>query len=108
MRPTPEYLATLTENTRCYIAELEQKVERLRGVVDKLPKTADGVPIVPGMRLWFWGLSDLIRQQCEGITVDGWYDLIGKHPTSDEKRRPTYSTCEAAATAGREGKGGAT
>ena len=25
---------------------------RLRAIVDKLPKTADGVPVVPGMEVW--------------------------------------------------------
>jgi len=30
----------------------EAEVERLRAIVAKLPKTADGVPVVPGMKLW--------------------------------------------------------
>ena len=29
------------------------EIERLRAIVDKLPKTADGVPVVPGMKLFF-------------------------------------------------------
>jgi len=37
------------------IQSLEKKIERLRTVVDKLPKTADGVPIVPGMEVWLPG-----------------------------------------------------
>ena len=28
------------------------EIERLRAIVDRLPTTADGVPVVPGMRLW--------------------------------------------------------
>ena len=28
------------------------EIERLRAIVDKLPKTADGVPVLPGMTLW--------------------------------------------------------
>ena len=28
------------------------EIEGLQAIVDKLPKTADGVPVVPGMELW--------------------------------------------------------
>jgi hypothetical protein len=28
------------------------EIERLRAIVDRLPKTADGVPVTPGMTLW--------------------------------------------------------
>lgn len=31
------------------LANLIAEVERLRALVDKLPKTADGVPVVPGV-----------------------------------------------------------
>jgi hypothetical protein len=36
------------------------QVERLRAIVDKLPKTADGVPVVPMMEVWFWNDADYI------------------------------------------------
>ena len=32
--------------------EKEGEADRLRAIVDKLLKTADGVPVVPGMELW--------------------------------------------------------
>ena len=32
--------------------EVLAEIERLKAIVDKLPKTADGVPVVPGMRVW--------------------------------------------------------
>ncbi len=36
----------------CELPEvLVAEIERLRAIVEKLPKTADGVPIVPGMEL---------------------------------------------------------
>jgi len=37
-------------------AELEFwcEIERLRAIVDMLPKTEDGVPIVPGMTMSLW------------------------------------------------------
>lgn len=34
-------------------AELEEKVAELQAIVDKLPRTADGVPVVPGMVLHY-------------------------------------------------------
>jgi hypothetical protein len=34
------------------IATLEADLERLRRMVEKLPRTADGVPVVPGMEFW--------------------------------------------------------
>ena len=36
------------------IGLLQQEIERLRAIVDRLPKTADGVPMVPGLRVWIW------------------------------------------------------
>ena len=30
----------------------DRELEQLRAIVDKLPKTADGVPVVPGMMVW--------------------------------------------------------
>lgn len=34
------------------VAEQAAELERLRAVVDRLPKTADGVPVTPGMEVW--------------------------------------------------------
>ncbi len=33
--------------------ELTDEIERLQAIVGKLPKTADGVPVVPGMRVYW-------------------------------------------------------
>lgn len=33
---------------------LVSDIEELQAIVDKLPKTADGVPITIGTRLWVW------------------------------------------------------
>src|ERR1035437_7285615 len=35
------------------LAAEKQRADRLAEVVEKLPETADGVPITPGMRLWW-------------------------------------------------------
>lgn len=38
------------------IEEQEAEITRLRAIVDKLPKTADGVPVVPGEDMvWVYG-----------------------------------------------------
>ena len=42
----PDESLEVNERVAVHIAELE-------AIVDKLPKTADGVPVVPGMELWF-------------------------------------------------------
>lgn len=33
--------------------KLRKEIDRLQAIVALLPKTADGVPITPGMRLWY-------------------------------------------------------
>lgn len=33
--------------------EQHAEIERLRAIVERLPKTADGVPVTPGMAYWF-------------------------------------------------------
>ena len=44
---------SLAESIRAVLAE----VDRLAAIVAKLPKTADGVPVVPGMELWHAGTA---------------------------------------------------
>ncbi len=46
-----------------------EEIEYLRGVVGKLPKTADGVPIVSGDKVWVWWESDK-----EG-TLSRWFQI---------------------------------
>jgi hypothetical protein len=47
------YLAEATATLRARVAELEAENAKLREVVERLPKTADGVPITPGMELFY-------------------------------------------------------
>lgn len=57
----PSYIMRhLTGTTTCLIRQVEQikaKNDKLQKVVDKLPTTKDGVPIVPGLRV-FWSSRD--------------------------------------------------
>lgn len=44
-----------------------REIERLREIVDRLPKTADGVPIVPGMEVYVETDDDGL--QCDEVVV---------------------------------------
>lgn len=80
---------------------LIDEIERLSAIVEKLPKTADGVPVVPGMEL-FWtgdGFSEEKRQQVQSGLVRGVFGNnvnIGGSAFSPHSR---YSTRELAETA---------
>ena len=54
-----------------------EKSKRLQAVVDKLPKTADGVPVVSMMKIWSQsGYSDTARfidENGESNRFHGWY-----------------------------------
>lgn len=114
MRPTEEYLATLTDHTRNYILDLEAEVERLRAVVDQLPRTADGVPILPGIRLWWIERNNPPRfpptietAVVESLHPEDWenrFTFGSSGPTEQTKRwfvepNRSYSTREVAEAA---------
>lgn len=76
-----------------------KEIERLQSIVDKLPKTADGVPVTPRMQVW-----------CK-TPVGGVEALKLPHANSEESIRSgfgwvrlyqCYSTREAAESAGGE------
>ena len=82
-------------------AELRAEVERLSAVVDRLPKTADGVPVVPGMELAStygqWCSQPLrevveVRQGSWRFADSGWY-------REGEPDRLCYTTTELAKAA---------
>jgi len=73
---------------------LRKRIADLEAIVDRLRKTADGVPVLPGMSIWFeanWG--DVISDKAiqfdpllkAVLTRDGWRELS-----------QCYSMCEAA------------
>ena len=49
--------ASLIENQAASIAELEAERDRLAAIVERLPKTADGVPLYRGMKV-YWRSQD--------------------------------------------------
>lgn len=69
--------------SRTAMPDLIAEVRRLRAIVDKLPKTADGVPITHEMQVWYLIAGE--PEYCRlNMTIDG---------------SPYYSTREAALAA---------
>ena len=73
-----------------------------QAVVDKLPKTVDGVPIVPGMTVWPRGDLFIGDEQGAVVKLILWDDLSGE---VELDARHCYST-EAAALAAKEAGNG--
>ena len=72
------------------IDELEGEIERLR---NRLPKTADGVPIVADMEVW------LIGSNCDPFQVTVENEIVIRFPDQETSRHYApwcYSTKEAA------------
>jgi hypothetical protein len=63
--PSPDFLRSLAQNDYMIdgwmledgkrLEAIADEIERLRAVVDKLPKTADGVVVVAGDTVWLCG-----------------------------------------------------
>lgn len=72
------------------------RLNRLQAIVDKLPKTGDGMPVVPGMEVWVYDdLNDCFPS--EEVEVEIPSILLGVEAWSD-----CYSTKEAAEAAAKE------
>ena len=75
-------------------ATLEAEIARLQSIVDALPKTADGVTMVPGMTIW----TDYDRgREVTGFEVrNGILTCVEYTDGFDKCCGRYYSTCEAA------------
>jgi hypothetical protein len=87
--------------------------EELQAIVDKLPKTADGVPVVPGMRLWsrsMWCVQPMEVVSLDDLSSD-WPATVRMEGASNDGQASTYrwhvqacySTREAAEAAYQKG-----
>ncbi len=85
------------------IGDYDEKIERLEAIVGKLPKTADGVSVVPNEHYWIITPQGVERVLVLAISFscDGWWcnghDGEGYTPEDD-----LWSTREAAEAAGGE------
>lgn len=77
------------------LAKRDAEIERLRATVDRLPKTADGVPVTPGMECWY--------RSCGGRVVSFQISDWGDIATDWDDSGPRYYSTRAAA---REAAGG--
>ena len=82
-------------------SELWSAVMGLREIVAKLPKTADGVSVVPGMTVWVIVLALVKQDNVSAVICDegGVYVRLDKWGPSFEDHHPIYSTPEAAQAA---------
>jgi hypothetical protein len=60
--------------------EVREAIERLQGIVDKLPKTMDGVLVMPGMTLWWDDFG--VPRVMEVVSLD---DLSSSWPATIRK-----------------------
>ncbi len=61
--------------------EMVKKIERLQAIVDKLPKTADGVHVTPAMELWVRQDGEILHfwATCINFVNDGWLVQYGSY-----------------------------
>lgn len=85
------------------IPALIEEVRRLRAIVDKLPKTADGVTVVPGDVVWMLAMHGGVEGQPAELAV--WetevidQDTDSREQTVCHSIAGCYSTSEAAEAA---------
>ena len=81
------------------------KCKRLQAIVDKLPKTADGASVVPGMTVWY---HDWLYKSGEDSPLLDEIVVMSRPQVwgSPEEWTACYSTKEAAEAAGKEAKDG--
>ena len=78
----------------------EKRVGVLEATIAKLPKTADGVVMTPGMLLWYWWEP----QYSEGDPMLQW-SIAPSGPCAPHKCYSTKEAAEAAALAAVKGEG---
>jgi len=84
--------------------EMCDEIDRLQAIVDRLPKTADGVPVTPGMIVWIWSKVETpkpspIREKRLLYSYHDWCDVQTGYVSATRKSVPlcsVYSTHEAA------------
>jgi hypothetical protein len=67
--------------------EAADELDRLQAIVDQLPKTADGVPIAPGTRVWSELAGEVSRVTVNRIGIGGVYHDVYSTREAAEKAR---------------------
>jgi len=73
---------------------LQDEIERLLAVVDRLPKTGDGVSMYPGIPVWQWCNGEYSSFLVTWINVDG--SRVGTNTGWTRTPSELYSSREAA------------
>lgn len=85
------------------IRRQQEEIERLRAIVDKLPKTKDGVPVPPGCDVWVDPESPhcclVTHVRSNGCIA---IDFHGHPYATIQTSKDAFSTREAAEAAGGE------
>ena len=79
--------------------QLRREIERLQAIVDLLPKTADGVPITPGMDVFRCGGKLRSRTM---LVFETWSNHCLDDCRGGYAARSCYSTKEAAEAASKD------
>lgn len=78
------------------LALAEKEIKRLSAIVEQLPKTADGVPVVPGMKLYPLHPIPRLDEPDHGVAEIGLYDPVNqdfhRHGTDDFRVGLCYSS----------------
>jgi hypothetical protein len=105
-----DYLRTLPPHVASrqaarLLAEAADEIVRLRAIVDKLPTTADGVSVVPGMNVYFqWHSGEIVRHPVAFIRIDKDDTWLYFERALYRSTGVCYSTREAADAAGKDGE----
>lgn len=90
---TQRYVAEKFLSSADVAKPLKAEIERLRAIVDKLPRTADGVPITPGMIVYYAARGQVWDEMASEMFISARCSC----PTPE--RWSWYSTPEAAKAA---------
>lgn len=82
----------LIQDQYAIIDNLTTELTKVKATIDKLPKTADGISVVPGMELWYNNPLGIIPTP----ELEDWSDIGGLF---DNQLQPFYSTREDAEAA---------
>ena len=84
------------------ISDLRERLSAAEAVIAKLPKMAEGLPITPGMEVWFQ-MTRNHGWQTTAEMVAGYYDKEKNWNAIDFDGKRFYSTREAAEAAKSKG-----